>query len=383
MRNQFLLDQDTYYFNHGSFGACPKAIFKNYQDWQLELERNPVQFIVNKGPIILNDAKKALAKYINCQAENIVFTPNPSTALNIVIKNIELNKGDEVLTTDHEYGAMDYTWTYYCKKAGANYIKSKISTPIESKESFLKEFWNGLTDKTKIVFISHITSASALIFPVEEICQKARSLGLTIIIDGAHVPGHIPLDIEELNPDVYTGACHKWMLAPKGASFLYVKKELQRQLDPLVISWGYAPDKVENRFTDFHQFQGTNDFSAYLTIPKAIEFITTDDWKKAQQNSKNLILEYYPIFAKALNGKTICPINEDFLGQMFSVPISSENPELLKATLYNQYNIELPITNLENQYFFRVSIQSYNTIQEIEYLLDSIHKIKKETNLIK
>jgi isopenicillin-N epimerase len=382
MRDQFLLDNKTIFLNHGSFGASPKIVFSDYQQWQRQLELNPVQFIVNDGPKYLEQSKKSLSVYINAPIEDLIFTPNPSTALNIVIKNLRLQPGDEILSTDHEYGAMNNTWNYYTTKTGAHYIQQNISTPIVSKEEFLREFWAGLTKKTKVIFISHITSASGMIFPVKEICEKAKSLGLLTIIDGAHVPGHIPLDIQQLDADVYAGACHKWMLAPKGSSFLYVRKELQQNIDPLVISWGYSVPFDENSFQAYHQFQGTNDFSAYLSVRKSIEFISSPNWIKQQDVCKQQIRHYYPILAKELSTEPICPVNDHFLGQMCSVLINTDQPEELKILLYQDFHIEIPITNLLKDNYLRLSYQTYNTERDVEYLIDALRKIKKETTLI-
>jgi isopenicillin-N epimerase len=159
---------------------------------------------------------------------------------------------------------MDYMWEFYEKQTKANYIRQSIDLPIRSKEHFLEMFWKGYNNKTKVLFISQITSATAIIFPIKEIVDKARSLGLITIIDGAHVPGHIELDLKDMNPDYYTGALHKWLLAPKGSTFLYVRKELQAELDPLIISWGYGnPKTSRGQFLDYHEYNGTRDFSAY------------------------------------------------------------------------------------------------------------------------
>ena len=229
MKSQFLLDPEITFLNHGSFGACPKPIFENYQYWQLELEKEPVQFIQKNSAQYLKTSKDALANYIGCSSDDFFYTTNPTVAVNTVLRSLNLEEGDEVLTTNHEYGAMDRTWSYFSKKKGIKYIRQNISLPILSKEQILAEFWSGYTSKTKIIFISHISSVTALVFPVKEICEKARELGLITIIDGAHVPGQLDLNIQELNPDFYTGALHKWLLAPKGVSFLYVKKTFQNK----------------------------------------------------------------------------------------------------------------------------------------------------------
>lgn len=383
LKDLFLLNPEITFLNHGSFGACPKPVFEDYQNWQLKLEREPIRFITDTGVQALQESRQALADYINCDRDDIVYTSNPSTALNTVIRTLDLKEGDEILTTNQEYGAMDFTWRYYCKKWGAKYISQEISLPLTSKEQFLKEFWSGLTPKTKVIFISQITSPTALIFPVKEICQKARELGLMTIIDGAHVPAHIPLDIKDLDPDVYTGACHKWVLAPKGNSFLYVKKELQESIDPLVISWGYEAEFPSGSvFQDYHQYQGTRDFSAFLTTPKALEFLKEHNWEERKKECRELLQHYYPIVAKELESDVICPVSDEFLGQICSIPIQTNKPLDLKSTLYDHYKIEIPIITFSDDVYLRISFQAYNGSKEIETLIDAIRDIKKTTGLL-
>lgn len=390
MKNQFLLDQSIIYLNHGSFGACPKPIFEDYQKWQLELERQPVEFITKTGPLALKQSKLALANYINCDADDLVYTPNPSVAGNTVIKSLRLGANDEVLTTNHEYGAMDRTWKYYCQKAGAKYIQQNISLPLASKEQFIEAFWKGLTSKTKIIFISQITSSTGLIFPVKEICKRAKELGLMTIVDGAHVPAHIDLDLKELDADIYFGACHKWMLTPKGSSFLYVKRALQNLFDPLIISWGYdAEFPSHSQFLDYHEFNGTRDFSAYLTIPVALEFLKKNNWEEEKKKCKTMIREVYPEASKILGTQPICPLTDEFLGQMCSIPVNTANPIELKNLLYDKYRIEIPVMKSSasfmqrpNQIFIRISLQAYNSMSDVEKLFEALKDIKSKTNLI-
>ncbi|RYZ80042.1 MAG: aminotransferase class V-fold PLP-dependent enzyme, partial [Proteobacteria bacterium] len=205
MRSQFLLDSNITYLNHGSFGACPIPIFDDYQKWQRELEREPVQFITKNAQRYLTDSKSALAKFINCNANDFFFTPNPTFAINTIMHSLDLKPGDEILATDNEYGAMDRTWHFFTKKTGAKYVRSRVSLPVVSKEQMIADFWRGHSPNTKVIFLNQISSATALIFPVHEICARARELGLITIIDGAHVPGHIDLDLRSLDPDFYTG----------------------------------------------------------------------------------------------------------------------------------------------------------------------------------
>lgn len=383
MKSEFYLNPTITFLNHGSFGSCPKPIFEEYQRFQLELENDPVFFVQNKLKGYLKIARESLSAYVGCKAQDVFFTPNPTFAVNVIMRSLKLQAGDEILTTNHEYGAMDRTWNFYCKKSGAKYIRQEISLPIMSKEQILEEFWKGYTSKTKVIFLNQISSATALIFPVKEICDKAKELGLITIVDGAHVPGHIDLDIQELNPDYYTGTLHKWMLAPKGSSFLYVKEKFQNDLDPLVVSWGYEPVVAgETQFLDYHELQGTNDFSAYLCTPKVIEFLEVNNWKQKSKECKQIVIDNYQRFCNLLKTKPICPIDAEFLGQMASVLVKTKQPLELKNLLYNKYQIQIPVMPLNDEIYIRYSINAYNSQEDLDILYKAIQDIIETTNLI-
>lgn len=378
-----MLDPEIVYLNHGSFGACPKPVFEDYQRWQLELEREPVQFILRNSQHYLAESKATLASFINCDPEDFFFTTNPTTAINTVMRSLKLQPGDEILATDQEYGAMDRTWGFYEKTTGAKYIRQVISLPLATKEKILAEFWNGYTPRTKAIFINQISSATALIFPVKEICQKARELGLLIIVDGAHVPGHVDLDIRALDPDYYTGTLHKWMLSPKGCSFLYVKKELQAQLDPLVISWGYESEAPSaNRFLDYHEQQGTRDIAAFLTAPAAIRFLSENNWPIEASRCRKSILQNYERFCDLLNTTPICPVTEEFLGQMCSIPITTKKPQQLKNVLIDKYKIEIPVMPAGDKIYLRISMQAYNSDADLDILYVALQDILTTTDVL-
>lgn len=370
LKSEFLLNPQVTFLNHGSFGATPKPIFDDYQQWQREMENEPVQFMAVNGPKYLQQSREALAQYINCHADDVVYVTNPSYAINIIAKSMKLKLGDEVLATNLEYGALDRTWNYYCKKAGASYVRQEISLPVKSKEQIIEDFWKGYTHKTKAIFISHITSSTALILPVKEICEMAKAKGLITIVDGAHVPSHIPLDLRDLKADVYTGACHKWMLTPKGSSFLYVKKEYQEHFDPLIVSWGYDSDHPSHsKFLDYHQMQGTRDFTAFLTIPKALEFLKQNNWEKVSAQCRQLVLKNYEKVCEVLNTSPICPVNENFLGQMCSTPIKVKDPMGFQRMLFERYKIEIPVMVHGDRVFIRFSVNAYNSQNNIDTLL--------------
>ena len=384
LRSQFLLNPNITFLNFGSYGACVKPVFELYQKLQLDLEAEPVQFIAFNGPANLRKSREALAAYVHCDTDDIVYTTNPSYAVNIIAKNFKLNPGDEVLSTNVEYGACDRTWNYYCEKAGAKYVRQHIELPIVSKEKFIEDFFKGLSSKTKAIFISHITSTTALKFPVKEICTIAKEKGLFIMVDGAHAPGHIQLDISDIDADAYTGACHKWMCAPKGCSFLYVRKELQHLFDPLIVSWGYKSVMPSNsQFIDYHQMQGTRDFSAFLTVPKLIEFLNENNWMQVAADCRKLAHSNYQRFCDLLNTQPLAPVTDEFLGQMCSMQIKTTETEKLQRLLYEKYKIEIPVMRQDDKVYLRYSINAFNSQDDLDKLYNALTEIIQQTALVK
>lgn len=384
LRDQFLLRQDIHFLNFGSFGATPKPVFENYQYWQQLLEQEPVQFIAFDGVDYLATSREALAKFVHVDdKDDLVYITNPSFAVNIIAKSFPLEAGDEILATDIEYGACDRTWDYYCTQKKAIYKRQKINLPITSKEQFIDDFFKGLTPKTKAIFISHITSATALIFPVKEICAIAKSKGLITIVDGAHAPAHIDLKINELEVDFYVAACHKWMMAPKGASFLYAHKKVQHLCDPLVVSWGYKAFKPSHsQFLDYHQMIGTRDFSAFLAVPASIEFMKAHHWPQIAKACREMVIEQAPQFYKLLGTDPISPLTSEWIGQMISIPINTSAPEVLQRKLFTEFNIEIPIMRQGDDIYMRYSINAFNSIKDIEALYEALSTLIKTTDLI-
>jgi len=383
LQSQFLPNPGITYLNFGSFSACPLPIFEDYQRWQRELEYEPVQFITVKGPRYLERSRQALGDYIHCPADDVVYTPNPSYAINTIARSFALAAGDEILGTDLEYEPLDRTWNYYCQKKGATYIRRPVRLPISSKEELISDFFEGVTARTKAIFISHITSTTALVLPVGEICAIAKRKGLVTIVDGAHAPGHIPLDLSRLQADIYTGACHKWMMTPKGSSFLYVKKELQPLFDPLIISWGYnSADPSPSQFLDYHQMQGTRDFSAYLTIPRAIEFMQEHHWTDIASSCRQLVQHNALRFCDLLGAEPLSPISDEFLGQMLAIPIRTPDPEKLKRYLFETYRIEIAVNRQNDRVLLRYSINAFNSQNDLDKLFAALQQTAAQTPLL-
>lgn len=372
----FLLRDGLTFLNFGSFGACPRPVFETYQAFQAEMELDPVSFITDKAPHYLQAARQALGTFLNCDADDIVCVTNPSYAVNIIARSFRLLPGDEILTTDQEYGACDKTWKYYCEKAGASYIQHPVALPISSKEAILESFLKRINPRTRMIFISHISSATALRLPVEEICAAAREKGIVTFIDGAHAPAQLPLDLRSLGADIYTGACHKWMMAPKGSSFLYVRRELQQMFDPLVISWGF--DSIQpspSRFIDYHEMQGTRDLSAFCTIPAAITFMHNNQWDSVSARCRQLAHSNAPYLCDLLQQQPLAPIHDDFIGQMISCEVPSDNAWQLHDRLLREYDIQIPVPYHNDRFYIRYSVNAFNTQEDLDRLFDALKKI--------
>ena len=308
MKDLYLLDPDITFLNHGSFGACPKPVFDAYQNWQRKLENQPVQFMANDVYEHLALARNKLGAFIGCGGDDLFFIPNATTAVNTIIRSLDLGPGDEVLSTNHEYGSLIRAWEWVAKEKGFHFIQHEFPLPLKTHEDFIEDFWESVTANTRIIFVSHITSSTGLIFPAEEICSRARKDGILTIIDGAHVPGQLALDITAMDPDVYTGACHKWLSAPKGSTFLYVKKDLQSLIKPLIISWGEAGDDPgPSQFLKDNQYQGTRDPSAFLAVPAAIDFQKEHNWNTVKKSCRELNRRTRDRAYKIIHTDPICP----------------------------------------------------------------------------
>jgi isopenicillin-N epimerase len=360
MKDLFLLRPEMVFLNHGSFGACPAPVFAVYQDWQRALEAQPVEFLGRQGTALLATARAALAAYLGAEADDLVFVPNATTGVNTVARSLRLAPGDEVLATNLEYGAVDRTWQFLCAQAGATYVRQPIPLPVETAAGVVEALWQGVTPRTRVICVSHITSITALILPVAEICRRARQAGILTVIDGAHAPGQIPLDLAAIDADFYTGNCHKWLCAPKGAAFLHARRAAHALVDPLVVSWGWQPDESAS-FVDRLEWQGTRDIAAYLSVPAAIEFQAAHDWPRVRAACHALLREIRHDVEQLTGLPPICPDSPDWYAQMASLPLPPCDPVTLQRRLWEETRIEVPIVEGPTGPLCRVSIQAYNT----------------------
>lgn len=376
LRSLFLLEDDTVFLNHGSFGACPVSVFEDYQKWQRQVEKQPVRFFVHELWPALDHARAVLGEFIGAPKECLVPTTNATYGVNVIAHSIKLSEGDEVLSNEHEYGACTRAWNKVCGKVGANYVMAPIPDYIESQEQIADAIWSQVTDRTKVLFISHITSPSGIIFPIEELGRRAKERGIITIVDGAHCAGQIPLNLAESSVDFYTGNCHKWLCAPKGSAFIYAKPDKKHLLEPLIVSWGAMSEgAVGDPFLDELQWQGTNDPASFLAVPSAIQFQKDHDWDTVRATCREKICWIKDELEKLPNIKPWYPTTTDLHQQMAAVFITNQDPKTVKNYLMNEHKIEIPVGAYKGVTTMRVSVQGYTTQDELELLLGAIQKL--------
>jgi len=374
--HEYLLRPGMAFLNHGSFGSAPRPVFETYQRWQRELASQPVEFLGRRLHDLLATAREQLAGFVGTAADNLVFVPNATHGMNIVARSLHLAPGDEVLGTTHEYGAVERTWRFICEQSGAQYRAQHLALPVDSPEMLIDQLWEGVSERTRVIVVSHITSPTALIFPVAAICRRAAAQGILTVIDGAHAPGQIDLHLDALHADFYTGNCHKWLCAPVGAGFLYARPNRQPLLHPLVVSWGWqARNPGPSPFQDFFEWTGTADPAAYLSVPGAITFQAQHDWPQVRAACHALAAQARQRIAALTGLEHICPDSPEWWGQMCSVPLPlSEKAaaEALKRDLWETYQVEAPIVEWQDRFFVRVSIQAYNSPADVDRLVDGL-----------
>ena len=350
MKELFLLGQDVVYLNHGSFGACPRPVFDTYQRFQRELERQPVEFLARERrlPDLLERARLRLSEYVGSPPGDLVFATNASSALNTAIRSLELQPDDEVLLGDAEYGGLDILWEWVATRTGATVKRVPFDGLVPGP-------------RTRIVFCSHVEWTSGRVNDVAPVCSAARAAGATSIVDGAHAPGQIRVDVVAAEADVYAGNCHKWLCAPKGSGFLYVRPELQALIEPPVVSWDYTDDAP---FAERHRWQGTRDPAAYLSVPAAIDFQAEHDWPAVRERCHALLERF-----RDTSG--LEPMTDRFV-QMLGFRLPVDDGPAFQRELYERHRIEVPVFDVGGTPVMRVSAQAYNDEGDLDALADAI-----------
>lgn len=376
---EFLVRGDIAFLNHGSYGARPRPVFETYQHWQRELEAQPVAFLGRRLPSLLAEARAQLARYLGASPSDLVFVPNVTHGMNIIARSLDLEPGDEVLGTDHEYGAVERTWRFVCGERGATYRTASIPLVVTTPEEMVERLWEGVTEQTRLIVVSHMSSPTALRFPVEAVCARAAAQGILTAIDGAHAPGQIDLDLDAIGADFYVGNCHKWLSAPVGAGFLHARPERQHLLKPLVVSWGWQPRHPgASPFIDQYDWIGTDDPAAYLSVPAAIAFQRQHDWMAVRKACHALASEARERIGALTGLPPLCPDAAEWWVQMFAAPLPPNErftAEELQLRLWQDYQVEVPVVEWQGWRFLRVSIQAYNSTADVERLLDGCRNL--------
>ncbi len=377
------------FLNHGSFGSCPLRVLEFQRDVRERMERQPVKFFVRDLEELLDWARVRLAKFLGGKAENLVFVPNATSGVNAVLRSLTFEPGDELLVTDHEYNACRNALDYVAQRTGAKVVVAKIPFPLASAEEIIEAVMGAVTWRTRLALLDHVTSQTGLVMPIEFLVRELNAHNVDTLVDGAHAPGMVPLDLHALNAAYYTGNCHKWICAPKGAGFLHVRADRQERVRPLVISHGANSQRTDrSRFLIEFGWMGTSDPSAALSVPKAIEVVRSmrpGGWKEVMTDNRDLALAARRVLCDALQIPLPCP--DELIGSLAAVPIPdapsakpSKNPlylDSLQDELLAKFKIEVPVIPwpAPPRRLLRVSAQLYNSLPQYEALADALKKV--------
>jgi len=375
LRLLFDINDDIVFLEHGFGGIAPNELDDAQQNWRAKLRHNPPRFTKSDQKSLVHESRVSLASFLSVAPSDLVLLPSVTLGVNIIARSLQLCRGDEIVSTEHEHRTCDYVWEHVCHKSGAVYKRAPISYPVISEEDIVEQIWAHVSAKTKLLFLSHISAPTSIKMPVKTLCERASKAGIVTVIDGAHAPGLIPLQLESIGADYYIGSCHKWMCNPKGAAFIYANNRGRVKLEPLIVSWGYSHYKRGDLDSPhIHEDTSIDDISAILTIPNTVNFNRKQQWIETKELCKNQARESCRILSE-LPGYTSVYADTTKVLQMFSLRLPFRNGVSIKHMIdqiYDQRRIEIPIFRVNNDYFLRVSFQAYNTLNDIILLRDSL-----------
>jgi len=375
-KNEWNFRAGTIYLNHGSFGPPPQSVRKSRQHWQDAMDSQPMDFFVRQLEPALREARKQLAHFVGSPDSDLVFVENATVGMNIVADSFPLTAGDEVLLTDHEYGAVHRIWQRACDRAGADKRTAILPLPFCSADETTDALFAAVTDRSRLIVVSHISSPTAVILPAAEICRRARQRGIAVAIDGPHAIAQVPLNIAALECDFYTASCHKWLSAPFGSGFLYVAPPHQPRIRPPVLSWGRLPPAKIESFADEFNWSGTRNPAAYLSVPAAIDFLEQIGLEAFRARTHWLAHYARRHIVELTELEPIVPDDTAWYGSMAHVPLSpTETNETcavanpLQHTIWQKFGIEVPVVDFRGRRYIRVSCHLYNDTSQIDRLI--------------
>ena len=380
------LDRGVIFLNHGSFGACPTEVLRHQAALRAEMEAEPVRFLSRELDDRLDAARRALAAFVGADADDLAFVANATSGVNAVLRSLAFSPGDELLTTDHAYNACKNALEYVAGRTGARVVVAKIPFPVASPGEVVDAVMAKVTPRTRLALLDHVTSPTALVLPIERLIAELSARGVEVLVDGAHAPGMVPLDLRTLGATYYSGNCHKWICAPKGSAFLWVRRDRHADIHPLTISHGAnAVRPGRSRFRLEFDWTGTSDPTAWLTVPKAIDYVGSlvpGGWPALMARNRALALEARRLLCAAAGTPPPCP--DEMIGSLASVLLPDglttevmwRQPDPIQRRLFDGWGIEVPIMSwpAAPRRLIRVSAQLYNTRDHYTRLAEALAK---------
>ncbi len=376
IRDQFFLRRDITFLNNGSFGATPKKVIHAQRQWQEMFEEQPVEFVKRKLSPTLRAAANRMATFMHADAQDLVFVENASTGISCVLHSMipKLKPGDELLTTTHVYNAVRQTMLHICSLTGARVVEADVPFPLSSAELVRERLLESMTERTRLVVVDHVTSPSGLVFPVADIIRDCHERGILVLIDGAHAPGMLDLNLSALDADWYCGNFHKWLFAPKGSAFLWTRRDHQSWTHPVVPSHGY-----KKSFLEEFDYWGTKDWSAYFCAVDGLEFFEALGADAVRSYNNSLAIEARDLMLRVVPQETPCPV--DMLASLATIllPIQSNDAfneaEALHDRLWDEFRIEVPVMLVGTQLMLRIAAQVFNERGDYEVLCEAMPKV--------
>lgn len=368
------------YLNHGSFGPTPRPVLEARRKWSEKLAAEPMDFFIRQMETHLDEAADKLGQFVGCEGRDLLFVDNATVGMNIVAANTALQPGDEILAGDQEYGAVLRIWRRVCQKAGAKLVVRSLPSPITSAEEVADALISGITDRTRLMIVSHVTSPTATVLPVELICRKARERGVPVCVDGPHAIAMRPVQLAKLDCDFYAASCHKWLSAPFGSGFLYVARRRQQNLTPTTTSWGGSLGGRPANWKDEFTWVGTRDPAAYLSIPAAIDFLEGYGIEKFRTETHALAQYARERIQSVTQIEPLIPDSLEWFGSMIAMPLPLNDPppthrgwgHPLQRAFWEKHQIETPILNAAGRWLLRVSCHLYNTRADVDKLVEAL-----------